>query len=762
MILWLDNAPIFSEGCGIEGVINFIDEFISCERNPEGSHSEFVKFQFHKHTHTCRKKSAGKKGCRFQFPKPPMKSTMILLPLGEDCDSEVARQAKSDNENIQDHLNSMGKKFTVDIPFEEFLNQLGLTEERYVAAIRSTLRRPSIFLKRSTNAIFINGYNPKILQTWRANIDIQYILDEYACASYILSYINKSDGGISKLLKQVNEDVRRGNLCLRDRLRKIGNVFNNFTQVSQQEAAVGVLGINLVNSSRGEIFVSTGPPDERTRILKTEKELRSMPEDCEDVLADNVISRYVDRPEEMESVCLADFAAKYTFTKRKPTGQHIELESGYMIPREKPLILRYRRYGEQSDSLNFFREQLMLFYPWRDEETELLAVNCEARYYEEEIQSLVCTNRATYHRGNFGEAVDEAIQCYVAPPEVPGICSVANSDQELSDVFKDLGFDRTSSRKQTLLAHKLLDTTTYLGKVRSLNDKQRRFLLHCVHKLKTGQVPFYEFLSGGAGVGKSHLIEAMVQFLLRHFGKIPSFDLDTAWILVCAPTGRAAFNVKGMTLHHCFHLPPSQSKYEHLNNLSDDQCNQIRTKYLNLKVIIIDEVSMVSSQMLLDVNRRLQQIFQSREPFGGIPVIVVGHLRQLAPVCGRFVFLPPSSAKLFHLAENSLWRNFQLYEFDEIMRQKGDLEFCAALNNMAEGRMTEEDIKLIQSRQIGTIKQPITYSRLFWTNEQCQAFNHYVHDQLPGKVVTCESYDRVQGEGTVKQKEQFKPSRAPP
>ena len=143
-----------------------------------------------------------------------------------------------------------------------------------------------------------------------------------------------------------------------------------------------------------------------------------------------------------------------------------------------------------------------------------------------------------------------------------------------------------------------------------------------------------------------------------------------------------------MTLHHCFHLPPSQSKYEHLNNLHDDQCNSIRAKYRHLKLIIIDEISMVSSQMLLDVNRRLQQIFESRKPFGGISVVVVGHLRQLPPVGGRLVFKPPHTAKLSSLAENTLWKNFRLFELMEIMKQKGDLEFCTALNNMSEGKMT--------------------------------------------------------------------------
>ena len=546
MIIWIEDAPVLSDGSGRDDVLKFIDQFITCERHPEGEHADFVKYQFHGHTHTCRKKTPGKKnGCRFQFPKPPMPSTIISTPLDDECDSDLMDDAKYDMEIIEEKLNSMGKKFNQDIPFDDFLAQLEMSSERYYNAIRSTLRRATVFLKRSTNAIFINAYNPKILQCWRANVDIQYILDEYACASYVLSYINKSDGGVSKLLKKVNEDIRRGNLGLRERLRKLGNVFNNFTQVSQQEAAIGVLGINLVNSSRGEIFVPTGPPDERTRILKTERELQCMSEDCEDVLAENVLDRYRHRPEEMEAICLADFAAKFTFTNTKPKGRHFSVLSGYMVPGEKPLILRYRRYGEQLDPLNFYREQLMLFVPWRDEEEELLNENCEDKFHRPEVQEVYLVNRATYHQGSFGEAVDDALNSLSAPVEHGDSTMQYTTDQEMSDVMKELGLDRTSTSKQTLLAHKLVNTSEYLAMVRSLNDRQRRFLLHCIHLLKTGQTPFYEFLSGGAGVGKSHLVLSMVQFLLRHFGKIPSFDLETAWILVCAPTGKAAFNVKG-------------------------------------------------------------------------------------------------------------------------------------------------------------------------------------------------------------------------
>ncbi len=103
-------------------------------------------------------------------------------------------------------------------------------------------------------------------------MDIQFVLDGYACAKYVVSYTNKSSSGLAKLLRKSNEEIRFGNINLRDRLRKFGNIFNNFSQISQQEAAVGLLRIPLVNCSRSDIYINTSLPNERTFLVKSNKE----------------------------------------------------------------------------------------------------------------------------------------------------------------------------------------------------------------------------------------------------------------------------------------------------------------------------------------------------------------------------------------------------------------------------------------------------------------------------------------------------------
>lgn len=94
--------------------------------------------------------------------------------------------------------------------------------------------------------------------------------------------------------------------------------------------------------------------------------------------------------------------------------------------------------------------------------------------------------------------------------------------------------------------------------VRSLNPEQKCFFYYILNTTKTNDEPYYVFLSGGAGVGKSHVLKVIYQALLRYFdtaGENP----DEIKVVIGAPTGKAAYNIKGNTLHSIFHIPASQS-----------------------------------------------------------------------------------------------------------------------------------------------------------------------------------------------------------
>ena len=101
--------------------------------------------------------------------------------------------------NIKKKLNDL--KEGENINFNQFLVHFNVSEENYLLAVRSSLNTPTIFFKRNPNELRINNYNPACLLAWRANMDIQYVLDVYGCAMYIVSYISKAQKGMSELLR---------------------------------------------------------------------------------------------------------------------------------------------------------------------------------------------------------------------------------------------------------------------------------------------------------------------------------------------------------------------------------------------------------------------------------------------------------------------------------------------------------------------------------------------------------------------------------
>lgn len=109
--------------------------------------------------------------------------------------------------------------------------------------------------------------------------------------------------------------------------------------------------------------------------------------------------------------------------------------------------------------------------------------------------------------------------------------------------------------------------------------------------------------------------------------------------------------------------------------MSADELNTFRVKYRHLKLVIIDEISMVGTNTLSFLDTRLQQLTGTKATFGGISIIAVGDLYQLMPVCDKWIFSDPSK-DASALACN-LWKDFfRLYELVDIMRQKGCL-FCS-------------------------------------------------------------------------------------
>lgn len=97
-----------------------------------------------------------------------------------------------------------------NMTFDEFLAEvLEMNEEEYIKIIRSSLSGPKVFLERRPCEVRINPYMKVVLSAWKANHDLQFVLDPYACAMYIVSYISKSQKGMGALLDQAAKEARQ-------------------------------------------------------------------------------------------------------------------------------------------------------------------------------------------------------------------------------------------------------------------------------------------------------------------------------------------------------------------------------------------------------------------------------------------------------------------------------------------------------------------------------------------------------------------------
>lgn len=119
-----------------------------------------------------------------------------------------------------------------------------------------------------------------------------------------------------------------------------------------------------------------------------------------------------------------------------------------------------------------------------------------------------------------------------------------------------------------------------------------------------------------------------------------------------APTGVAAFNIEGQTIHSKFKMANYGKKYV---PLSEKTILDLSSQMENLQILVIDEISMCNHNMMNFLSGRLSPIKRSQLPFGAISVLAVGDFFQLPPVCGTALYHDSNS-------HDSAWEDFQMFE----------------------------------------------------------------------------------------------------
>ena len=241
------------------------------------------------------------------------------------------------------------------------------------------------------------------------------------------------------------------------------------------------------------------------------------------------------------------------------------------------------------------------------------------------------------------------------------------------------------------------------------------------------------FLTGKAGTGKTTFLRRLKQECPKQ-------------LTVAAPTGVAAINAEGVTIHSLFQLPPQlflPTEEARRQLFSEMQMRAAKQRVLhNLELLVVDEVSMVRADLLDTIDAVLRH-FKHRPnlPFGGVQVLFIGDLFQLSPVAREEEWrLLQDYYEGPYFFQARVFRELRpvYIELDHVFRQT-NVEFVEILNQVRDNALTQESLRLLNARVINS-SLPISKGRgefsitLSTHNNKVDAINQREMDQLKGRL----------------------------
>ncbi|XP_057316777.1 uncharacterized protein LOC130657796 [Hydractinia symbiolongicarpus] len=754
--LWVLNAPVLTEN-NIDKYIQFVDAIIKAyvpDREHERELFDLVTtYQVHSHSKSCRKTIVAlplSKDIDLDERSEILKNKEVILNKIKDyIDTKLNPKKK----NI---LNPNQENFEITPTISEILDELDIPESEYYNALSiSNDNDFQLYLKRPPNSCFINNYFDEGLLAWEANIDIQPVFNHYKAVTYMCAYFSKCEDETSQAMKQAAKEAFNSNKSYTEQMKLIAKVFTTKRECSVQEAVYLIMPeLWLRKTFPKVVFANTNLPEKRYRMCRSKHKIDKLPEDSTDIFKRNMLDRYVDRPNPtfakgkyaiLDQFCYPQFLANYYLAGRfddendsQPTVLRDDNIERNHITNWFPAILSLMSSNEKFKCRKV-KQVLRLYTPNKHKYPELYAHHLLMVYYP------------------FRNECDlkSASGCYVEKLNEPGVLSIINEHKQTFEPFSDLIDTALSNLRTDLLtnqdaftAHEndevqdemietideivddenvvadavlfdseinvLTNSSEFLSDaelnpmISSLNYKQRqvfdlvydwacRYIKNLSAIRKVEFTPLYIFLTGAGGCGKSHLIKTIYQAMSKVLS-YKSKDLNKPKVFLVAPTGVAAININGTTIHTAFGIPVGHFG-KNLPRLNDKRRTTLRNKLSELKASIVDEISMVSNLQLFYIHLRLIEIFACRDeiPFAGITVIECGDLYQLPPVQQRPVYADYKSdwLNLVHL-----WKLFEFAELTEVMRQKGDNVLIDLLNNVRIGKLDKKDEELLKNRVI--------------------------------------------------------------
>lgn len=208
------------------------------------------------------------------------------------------------------------------------------------------------------------------------------------------------------------------------------------------------------------------------------------------------------------------------------------------------------------------------------------------------------------------------------------------------------------------------------------------------------------FLTGKAGTGKTTLLRKIIESTHKN-------------VIVAAPTGIAALNAGGVTIHSLFQLPfggfiPEYGSPPSFDKVKFETKDTLRRRFINtnsprkkllrsMELLIIDEVSMLRADVLDAIDFVLKSIRKNTKPFGGVQILFIGDLLQLPPIVKNeeWNYLKNYYQSIFFFNAHVIRENPLLYiELSKIYRQN-DEQFIRILNNLRNNQIANTDLKVL-------------------------------------------------------------------
>jgi ATP-dependent exoDNAse (exonuclease V) alpha subunit len=460
--------------------------------------------------------------------------------------------------------------------------------------------------------------------------------------------------------------------------------------------------------------IGTLPPNKRMRRVLPEKQIEGQLDNSTELFYDGPIEMYRKRPKkpEFEKMSLFEFTSWYEKEYNQSNWHRcVPLcdDSAYLKKRLKAQVIRSSYVSMACD--DYYYSLLLLHLPHREESDLNDGYGTFKEVFlskEEQLSTLNLPNE------KFVNELLEATRRIRMENEIERLLYVANSetvdDEEEGNIMEvdviEEGLDPAFSSEnyenpmdtndldnsERTATHNLLASNwseeTLQANMAKLTKTQLQTLLY-IENCITEKKQILLFITGNAGTGKSFLLNVIIEWLRATQSKIVGEDP----VIIGAPTGLAAKNVNGRTLHSLFRLPLQDGQATTTAKLNELSMRKLQMEMKSKTFFICDEISMVGEKNFRMVHERLEQLGtmntngKNQKPFGGYHIILSGDFYQLPPVRDNFAF---ECVELFDL--------FEIIWLTENMRQKKDKKWCNLLDRLRMSTLTKEDCKLLAMR----------------------------------------------------------------